>query len=161
MCEGLAKAVDVGTRPIGQAIDDTGSGADQGLARCRAGDAPDFTIFFPDHLGTIHGPQRSAHLLPQVTLKRVRPQELGDRDPDTPVELPAKGGLLVKGDLLRADPADVGVLGQPLPAFLTVFVQLSRRELAELVGHRYSVALLIASLPSQRVPRVGEAAFTR
>jgi len=62
---------------------------------------------------------------------------------------------------LRADPADVGVLGQPLPAFLTVFVQLSRRELAELVGHRYSVALLIASLPSQRVPRVGEAAFTR
>jgi len=104
MCEGLAKAVDVGTRPIRQAIDDTGSGADQGLARCRAGDAPDFTIFFPDHLGTIHGPQRSAHLLPQVTLKRVRPQELGDRDPDTPVELPAKGGLLVKGDLCAPTP---------------------------------------------------------
>jgi len=52
----LANAIDVGARP--GRIDYTGSGPDQGLAQCGAGDAPDLTISFPDHLGAIDVAQR-------------------------------------------------------------------------------------------------------
>jgi hypothetical protein len=135
----LAAAVEVGASPFGQVIDDTGSGTDQGFTRHSAGDAPDLTIVFPDHLSTVHSPQGSAHLLPQLELQRIHPQELGDGHPHTPVR------ELTKGDLGRVNTADVPVIDHPLPVLLAAFTKLVRWELIELADHRHSLAMRIHS----------------